>query len=61
MDHKKRLSKLEKMQAAPRLGDVLTIRVVDYRAQIAPEIKPAGDAIPVRFIDFKQEATHEQP
>lgn len=53
MTIKNRIAKLEKKNKAEvKAGDVFTVRRIDYRADIDPEVKAAGGAIPVRFVDM---------
>jgi hypothetical protein len=58
-NHKTRVSKLERQKPAPRMGDLLTPRKVDYRTGItAPETNAPADSIPIRFVEVQ---SHDKP
>jgi hypothetical protein len=55
------IGEIEARLPAHQVGDILTPRIVNYRAGILADGEAPADSIPVRFVDYKQEAQHEQP
>jgi hypothetical protein len=58
MSIKNRLQKLEKQtKRRPEKGrdNAFTIQAVNYRAGISPDVKDTPGAIPVKFVDIRQD------
>lgn len=50
-NHKNRIAKLEKRPRTEAPRDLLTVRKIDYRADLVPEVKAADYSIPVRLVE----------
>lgn len=53
MSIKNRIEKLEKHTQPEKIGDVFTVRKINYRAGIVPGVEDAPDAIPLRLVEVK--------